>query len=75
MENRAEDEAEGEAVERSFLPPPSTAPATLQASTTSSMTLPTPPAQVSRAGRKRAPTVKALEAEKSTKRGGQRRGG
>jgi hypothetical protein len=43
-----------EAINDPFRPPPSTAPAALL---------------VSRAGRKRAPTMKALEAEKAPKRG------
>jgi hypothetical protein len=47
------EEAE-EVINDPFLPPPSTAPAALP---------------VSRAGRKRAPTMKALEAEKVPKRG------
>jgi hypothetical protein len=49
-------------VEEALIPPPSTAPAILQ---------------VSRAGRRRAPTMKALEAEQAPKRGpggGPRRG-
>jgi hypothetical protein len=55
-----EAEEEEQAVENAFLPPPSTAPAKIQ---------------VSRAGRKRAPTTKALEAEQAPKRGtGQGRG-
>ncbi|KAF7502108.1 hypothetical protein GJ744_007206 [Endocarpon pusillum] len=45
---------EEEAAEDPFLCPPSTAPAAIQ---------------TSRAGRKRAPTMKALEAEKAPKRG------
>jgi hypothetical protein len=48
-------EAEAEVtIDDPFLPPPSTAPASLP---------------VSRAGRKRAPTMKALEAERAPKRG------
>jgi hypothetical protein len=55
-----EEDIEEEAVEDPFLPPPSTAPAAIQ---------------TSRAGRKRAPTMKALEAEKAPKQGtGQGRG-
>ena len=57
-----------EAVEDNFLPPPSTAQAMLQAPAT----LPAPPAQLSKVGRKRAPTAKALEAKKPVKRGGGR---
>ena len=49
----AMEEAE-EAVDDPFMPPPLTAPAAIQ---------------VSRAGRKRAPLIKALEAEKAPKRG------
>ena len=52
-----EDDGEAEeeaAVDEALMPPPSTAPARLQ---------------VSRAGRKRAPTMKALEAETASKRG------
>lgn len=63
-EDDAEDE-EPEVLEDHYLPPPSTAPAKLQAPAT----LSTPSAQFSRAGRKRAPTAKALEAENSAKRG------
>jgi hypothetical protein len=47
-----DEDIEEEAVEDPFLPPPSTAPAAIQ---------------TSRAGRKRAPTIKALEAEKAPK--------
>ena len=55
-----EEDTEEEAIEDPFLPSPSTAPAAIQ---------------TSRAGRKRAPTMKALEAEKTPKRGtGQGRG-
>ncbi|KAF7502878.1 hypothetical protein GJ744_004947 [Endocarpon pusillum] len=49
-----EEEEEEEEEGDPFIPPPSTAPAMIQ---------------VSRAGRKRAPTIKALEAEKAPKRG------
>jgi hypothetical protein len=49
-----EEDIEEEAVGDPFLPLPSTAPAAIQ---------------TSRAGRKRAPTTKALEAEKAPKRG------
>ena len=55
-----EDKEEEEEEEEALMPPPSTAPAALQ---------------VSRAGRKRAPTMKALEAEKAPKRGTGQRGG
>ena len=58
-----EAEEDEQAVEDAFLPPPSTAPAKMQ---------------VSRAGRKRALTTKALEAEQAPKRGtgqGKGRGG
>jgi len=55
-----EEEEEEEAIDRAFIPPPSTAPAAMTQS---------------RAGRKRAPTMKALEAEQASKRGtGQGRG-
>ena len=71
VEKMVEDKAEETpaVIEDSFLPPPSTAPATLQAPATSLATLSTPLIQYSRAGRKRAPTAKALEAENPTKRG------
>ncbi|ERF76966.1 hypothetical protein EPUS_02678 [Endocarpon pusillum Z07020] len=49
-----EEEEEEEEKEEGFIPPPSTAPAAMTQS---------------RAGRKRAPTMKALEAEKAPKRG------
>jgi hypothetical protein len=52
-EEREEEESE-QAVDDAFMPPSSTAPAILQPS---------------RAGRKRAPTMKALEAELASKRG------
>lgn len=59
-EEKEEEEEEEEGVDEALIPPPSTAPARLQ---------------VSRAGRKRAPTMKALEAETAPKRGtGQGRG-
>jgi hypothetical protein len=55
LEEAPETEAEAEeAIDDPFRPPPSTAPAALPAS---------------RAGCKRAPTMKALEAEKAPKRG------
>ena len=62
-EEEEEEKEEEEAVDEALMPPPSTAPAALQ---------------VSRAGRKRAPTMKALEAEAAPKRGnrqGRGRGG
>jgi hypothetical protein len=49
-----EKEEEGDEEEAAFVPPPSTAPAKMQ---------------LSRAGRKRAPTMKALESEEAPKRG------
>jgi hypothetical protein len=48
-----EKEEEEEAIDKAFILPPSTAPASMTQS---------------RAGRKRAPTMKALEAEKALKR-------
>jgi hypothetical protein len=80
-EDRVEDEVEDEvkeeeepaAIKDPFLPPPSTAPARLPAparpapATLSATSI--PPVQYSRAGRKRAPTAKALEAENPAKRG------
>ncbi|KAF7511282.1 hypothetical protein GJ744_004847 [Endocarpon pusillum] len=54
LEEEEEEEEEDEEEEDPFILPPSTAPAMIQ---------------VSRAGRKRAPTMKALEAEKAPKRG------
>jgi len=67
-EKEADTEEEEEEEEEAFVPPPSTAPAKMQ---------------ISRAGRKRAPTMKALESEEAPKRGrgsargarGGRRGG
>jgi hypothetical protein len=53
-EVEAEAEAEEEATDHPFRPPPPTTPVVLP---------------VSRAGRRRAPTMKALEAEKVPKRG------
>ncbi|ERF73029.1 hypothetical protein EPUS_07123 [Endocarpon pusillum Z07020] len=59
-EEEEEEEEEEEAIDEAFIPPPSTAPAAMTQS---------------RAGRKRAPTMKALEAEMAPKRGtGQGRG-
>ena len=56
-EAQTQEQEQEEAVDEAFLPPPSTAPAIFEASV-----------QVSRAGRKRAPTMKALEAAKAPKR-------
>ncbi|ERF75457.1 hypothetical protein EPUS_06989 [Endocarpon pusillum Z07020] len=53
-EEEEKEEEEEEAIDEAFIPPPSTAPAAMTQS---------------RAGRKRAPTMKALEAEKAPKRG------
>ena len=53
-EEEEEEEKEEQAVDEALIPPPSTAPAALS---------------ISRAGRKRAPTMKALEAETAPKRG------
>ena len=53
-DDKEEEEEEEQAVDEAYIPPPSTAQAALQ---------------VSRAGRKRAPTMKALEAETGPKRG------
>jgi hypothetical protein len=59
-ETAEEEDIEEEAIKDLFLPPPLTAPAAIQ---------------TSRADRKRAPTMKASEAEKAPKRGiGQGRG-
>jgi len=52
-EEEEEEKEKQEPIDDPFVPPPSTAPATMQ---------------MSRAGRKRAPTMKALEAERAPKR-------
>lgn len=69
-EDKAEDE-EPAAREDPFLPPSSTAPTRLPAPAPATLSATSiPPVQYSGAGRKRAATAKALEAEKPAKRGG-----